>query len=117
MALPVFDGFGQGRQCREGFIHRRSDRRGTITCHTMANQQPLNGRQALARTFHHVMSRPSMNVDVNHSRRKDGVTEVDGSGIRRKGNGIARPDRRNDPVLDHKRGIINALERSQQLPG
>ena len=78
----------------------------------------------------HVIQRGAQAVDVgpnvdvrlaadllDQPGRQDGIAEVHDSRLRWNGHGLSLADGRYDSAVHHECGILDALKRSQQLPG
>src|SRR5271157_3189670 len=76
IALGTFHGLSQILQRFQRLIHRRSDGRWAIAGHTVPRHHPFDGRKARAGAFHHVVTCPAVNMDVDESGRKNRIAEV-----------------------------------------
>jgi hypothetical protein len=56
-------------------------------------------------------------MHVDQPGRQDGIAEVHNSRLRWNGHGLSCADGRYDSAVHHECGILDALKRSQQLPG
>jgi hypothetical protein len=108
---------GQILERLQRLLQRGGNRGRTVTGDAVPHHQSLDGRQTLIGAFHNVVPRASVNMHVNQPRRQDGIAEVHNSPPRRNRHGISPAYGGYDSAVHHECGILDALKRSQQLPG